>query len=157
MAEGNGYSGSGMASPPEVVTFRIGNEDVKVPVMMFVDLDECKPQLKALDAGLDWVTYAGLVMRVAAHQVIAYQHPDLDFEEREKLAEELFTKFRRKCTAGEAQVLAARMNDLYRASGFSIPEAEPTDPAPGNPGTGTSTPSASASQAEEFAVTTRDS
>lgn len=143
--KGNGKESTtnGAHPPPEAVTFTIGGEEIRVPVMMFQDLDECKDLLQGMTPDLNWITYAGKVMEVVAHQCVAYAHEDLDTVDREGLARELYAKFRKTCRADEAELLAGRMNDLLRRSGFRIPEVA-TLPVE-NLGTGTSTLSSSAS------------
>ena len=138
---GNGHSTTGMLPPRKTVPFRIGGEDLAVPSMTFLDMDEVKESMRSMGPDTYWLDYAGHVLRIVAHQMVPTR-PELTFE-----------ALRERCTGGEAAVLAVQMNELLWASGFPKPPETPAE----TPGTGTLTGFAPASPPAASAGDTRSS
>lgn len=106
----------------ESAKFTIGGEEIDVPALCFLDLEELEPKIKKLGPNIPWMEYSHLVLEIVSHQL------KVDYAE-----------IAAKCTGKEAMLLAVPMNELLQVSGFGAPgEAEATMESPG---TGTSTSS----------------
>jgi hypothetical protein len=127
MADGNGKSIDGMATPPnEHAIFRIGGRDLIIPALTLWDLEVSRTDITTLTADMPWSLYATQVVRIISR----------------KLNEDNPTEFGdallKSCSVPEARNLATQFTELLRVSGFEMGEAEATVE---NPGTGTSTES----------------
>lgn len=139
MSEGNGHATDGMALPWKTVDFYIGGEEIPVRAIGFVDLedDALRVPLDALGPALPIQEYRDNVVKIVAFQ-LRRTRPDLTYD-----------VIRERLLAGEGYELVTKMNELFRASGFRLPE--PTATPEENPGTGTSTDSAPSSPSEASA------
>lgn len=130
--------------PSEMVTFRIGGQEVEVPTLTFAIMEKAKESILALGPDLNFIDYAQHVLHIIA---IARKEYGLEADEAE---------YKRFCSLVEMRLLAPSMNKLL---GISMGEAEATgEPGagtpPSSPGTGTSEPSSQNSPDKESAAGT---
>ena len=139
MSKGNGSNGHAPpvippALPVKTATFRIGGEDLEVPAIGFLALDEnedLKTHVNGLSPDIPAGEYIRHVLAIVAVQV-RHRRPELTYD---VLLNWLL--------AGEGTGIITAMSELIRISGFQAPEPTETPPTPeANPGTGTSTGSA---------------
>jgi hypothetical protein len=127
MAEGNGKSIDGMATPPnESAKFKIGGRVLVVPALTLWDLELSRDEIQSLTPEMQWSTYATTVVKIIARK--------LNEDNTTPYAEALL----RSCSIEEAMAKAVEFNELLRVSGFEMGEVVA---ATGTSGTGTSTES----------------
>lgn len=133
MVNGNGYL------PRKTVVFRIGDEEIQVRALGFLDLDENETVRAALDAlspDIPSREYLRHVMTIVANQTVALE-PGWSQEQLVQVRAARAEEYMQALLAGEGSEVIESMGKLLRVSGFRLPEPA-TVPATENPGTGTS-------------------
>lgn len=143
MADGNGFSSTGMTvpimAPTETSPFKIGGQTIKVPALTLFTLERVKTKIIDLSPNLDWISYAANVIEIVS-EAVKESRPDLTVEALKKA-----------CSIAEMRELASSFNKLLEVSGFLMGENQA---AGESPGTGTLTPSSPTLQPGESAVET---
>jgi len=150
MAVGNGHSTDGMNGAAvsfdlkkETSPFKIGGKEIPVPVMSMWDIKRLRERID-MDTDIHWIDMADRILRIVAILLAPDEADD---------ASATHAALLKACSMEEMRGLGASYNELLKASGFIMGEAEPPEQA-ANRGTGTSTESPPISQFEESAEET---